>query len=133
MLFFPPRVERSRQGRLIRAGYRDRASVCFRPVPDGPIDKEKAWIAATRRGVSAESLAALLTLSDGRLRVVLDDVRSQTPGEQGPWQHEVFVTFKDYERGELAFLGLSDDELAAFGHYIRACLLAVNGLLPPHS
>ena len=76
---------------------------------------------------------SLLTLSDGRLRVVLDDVRSQVPGEPGPWQHEVFVTFKDYERGELASLGRSEDELAAFGHYVLARLFAVNGLLPPDS
>lgn len=44
---------------------------------------------------------SLLRLSDDRLRVVLDDVRNQAPGEPGPWQHEVFVTSKDYEWGSL--------------------------------
>lgn len=87
-------------------------------------DKERG-----ERGVAC----SLLRLSDGRLRVVLDDVRNQAPGEAGPWQHEVFVTFKDYERGELASLDLSEEELAAFGHYVLARLLAVNGLLSSDS
>lgn len=77
------------------------------------------------RGVAC----SLLRLSDGRLRLVLDDVRNLSPGNSGPWQHEVFVTFKDYERTELSSLELSEGELAAFGHYVLARLLAVNGLL----
>lgn len=77
------------------------------------------------RGVAC----SLLRLSDGRLRVVLDDVRNLAPGDTGPWRHEVFVTFKDYEQAELSSLDLSGDELAAFGHYVLARLLAVNGLL----
>ena len=72
---------------------------------------------------------SLLRLSNGRLRVVLDDVRNLAPGESGPWQHEVFVTFKDYEQAELSSLDLSEDELAAFGHYVLTRLLAANGLL----
>ena len=87
-------------------------------------DKERG-----ERGVTC----SLLRLSDGRLRVVLDDVRNQAPGEPGPWQHEVFVTFKDYDWGELASLDLSEDELAAFGHYVLARLLAINGVLPSDS
>ena len=84
-------------------------------------DKERG-----ERGVTC----SLLRLSDGRLRVVLDDVRNLAPGESGPWLHEVFVTFKDYKQTELSSLDLSEDELAAFGHYVLARLLAVNGLLP---
>jgi hypothetical protein len=83
-------------------------------------DKERG-----ERGVAC----SLLKLSDGRLRIVLDDVRNLAPGESGPWQHEVFVTFKDYDRERLSSLDLHEDELAAFGHYILARLLAVNGLL----
>ncbi|GAB3789833.1 hypothetical protein [Dyella agri] len=78
------------------------------------------------RGVAC----SLLKLPDGRLRVVLDDVRNLTPGDSGPWQHEVLVTFKDYERAALSSLDLPEDELAAFGHYVLARLLATNGLLP---
>lgn len=84
-------------------------------------DKERG-----ERGVAC----SLLRLPDGRLRVVLDDVRNLAPGESGPWRHDVFVTFKDYERAALSSLDLPEDELAAFGHYVLARLLAVNGLLP---
>ncbi len=80
-------------------------------------DKERG-----ERGVPC----SLLRLSNGRLRVVLDDVRNLAPGESGPWQHEVFVTF---EQAELSSLDLSEDELAAFGHYVLTRLLAANGLL----
>jgi hypothetical protein len=83
-------------------------------------DKERG-----ERGVAC----SLLRLPNGRLRVVLDDVRNLAPGESGPWQHEFFVTFKDYEQAELSSLDLSEDELAAFGHYVLARLLAANGLL----
>ncbi|GLQ97410.1 hypothetical protein [Dyella mobilis] len=84
-------------------------------------DKERG-----ERGVTC----SLLRMSDGHLRVVLDDVRNLAPGESGPWRHEVFVTFKDYEQAELSSLDLSEEELAAFGHYVLARLLAINGLLP---
>ena len=83
-------------------------------------DKERG-----ERGVAC----SLLRLPDGGLRVVLDD-RNLTLGDQGPWQHEVFVTFKDYERTALSSLDLPEEELAAFGHYVLARLLAANGLLP---
>ncbi|MFK2878270.1 hypothetical protein [Rhodanobacter hydrolyticus] len=76
---------------------------------------------------------SLLRLSDGRLRVVLDDIRNLAPGELGPWRHEVFVAFKDYEREELSSLDLPEEELAAFGHAVLARLLAANGLLPSES
>lgn len=63
------------------------------------------------------------------LRVVLDDFRNLRPGDSGPWQHEAFVTFKDYERTTLSSLDIPEDELAASGHYVLARLLATNGLL----
>lgn len=76
---------------------------------------------------------SLLKMPDGRLRVVLDDVRNLALCNSRAWQHEVFVTFKDYEWEELSSLDLSQNELAAFGHYVLARLLALNGLLssPP--
>lgn len=72
---------------------------------------------------------SLSKLSDGRLRVVLDDVKNLAPDDSGPWRHEVFVTFKDYEQAKLSSLDLPEDELADFGHFVLARLLAVNGLL----
>ncbi|WP_285319086.1 hypothetical protein [Stenotrophomonas maltophilia group sp. Smal35] len=44
-------------------------------------------------------LCSLAELSDGALRVVMDDLR-QT-GEPGHWQNRFFVTFKDYAAGQL--------------------------------
>jgi hypothetical protein len=78
-----------------------------------------------KRGIAC----SLLRLQDGRLRIVLDDVRNLSSGELGPWQHDVFVTFKDYDQVDLSSLNLPDEELAAFGHYVLTRLLAVNGLL----
>jgi len=82
-----------------------------------------------KRGEHGVALS-LLRLPDGRLRVVMDDVRSLSPGERGPWQHECFVTFKDFEPTDLCSLDLSEDELAGFGHGVLARLLAVNDLPP---
>lgn len=72
---------------------------------------------------------SLLRLADGRVRVMLDDVRNLAPGASGRWRHEAFVTFKDYDVGQLSSLDLPEDELAAFGHYVLARLLAANDLL----
>jgi hypothetical protein len=78
-------------------------------------------------------VCSLLRLSDGRLRVGLDDVGNLAPDESGPWHHEVFVTFKDYERADLTSLDLPEEELAAFGHYVLTRLFAVNELLSSES
>ncbi|GGA29497.1 hypothetical protein [Dyella nitratireducens] len=80
------------------------------------------------RGARAVA-CSVLKLPNGKLRVVLDDVANQAPDNPGLWQHDVFVTFKDYEPSELSALELSEDEFAAFGHYVLARLLAISGLL----
>ena len=53
---------------------------------------------------------SLLTLPDGRLRVVLDDFRNLRSGDSVPWQHEAFVTFKDYERTTVSSPDIPEDE-----------------------
>jgi hypothetical protein len=60
---------------------------------------------------------------------VLDDIINQAPGNPGQWRHDVLVTYKDYEHAELSALELSEEDLASFGHYVLARLLATNGLL----
>lgn len=74
-------------------------------------------------------ICSLSELSDGRLRIVMDDVVNLAPANIGQWKHDVFVTFKDYDKSKLAALDFPEDELAAFGHYVLARLLAMNHLL----
>lgn len=71
-------------------------------------------------------LCSLAELPDGSLRVTLDDVAK---GKQvNTWAHQSLFTFKDYSPGTLAELNsLPDTELASFGYYILARLMASNG------
>lgn len=71
-------------------------------------------------------LCSLAELPDGSLRVTLDDVAK---GKQlCTWQHQSLFTFKDYPPGTLAELNsLPEAELASFGYYILARLMASNG------
>ena len=72
-------------------------------------------------------LCSLAVLPDGSLRVVLDDARKGQ--EPGVWAYQSLVTFKDYSPGTLEDLAaLPEEELANFGHYVLARLLASNGL-----
>jgi hypothetical protein len=71
-------------------------------------------------------LCTLDSMPDGTMRVVLDDVANSSSGGRGPWTHAVLVTFKGYEKEALENLELSDQELAAFGHYVLARLVAVS-------
>ena len=72
-------------------------------------------------------LCSLAVLPDGSLRVVLDDARKGQ--EPGTWAYQSLVTFKDYPPGTLEDLtALPEEELANFGYYVLARLLASNGL-----
>jgi hypothetical protein len=79
--------------------------------------------------VPSKSMAVLCSLAElpnGSLRVVLDDARKGH--EPGSWAYQSLVTFKDYPPGALEDLAaLSETELANFGHYVLARLLASNG------
>ena len=66
---------------------------------------------------------------DGRIQLVLDDIRNLAPQSAGGWSHHVFVTSKEYEQSQLSALDLPDEEFAALGHYVVARLLAANRLL----
>ena len=71
-------------------------------------------------------LCSLAELPDGSLRVVLDDLsKGQEPGT---WAYQSLVSFKDYSPGVLDDLAtLPETELANFGYYVLARLLASNG------
>ena len=70
-------------------------------------------------------VCSIRALPNGMLRVVMDDVTNSGASGQGPWQHRVVVTWKDYEATDLDSLELlSEAELASFGHYVLARLVA---------
>jgi hypothetical protein len=72
-------------------------------------------------------VCCLADLPDGGLRVVLDDVRKE--GTSNAWVYECLFTFKDYPPGSLEDLAaLPESELANFGLYVLARLLASNGI-----
>jgi hypothetical protein len=77
-----------------------------------------------KRG-SAGVICSVRGLPNGKLRIVMDDVTNSSRLRQGPWEHRVLVTWKDYEPAELESLeSLSEAELAGFGHYVLARLMA---------
>ena len=70
---------------------------------------------------------SLAELPDGGLRVVLDDVSKGPDAET--WKYHSLVTYKDYASGSLEDLAaLSETELADFGYYVLARLLASAGV-----
>jgi hypothetical protein len=76
--------------------------------------------APTKVGV----VCSLEELQSGQLRVVLDDVRSESKSTPGGWSHHVLFTHKDFEAQELDDLALSEKELAGLGFSILARLVA---------
>ncbi len=49
---------------------------------------------------------------------MLDDIRSLAPENEELWQHEVFVTAKEYDQDRLSALELPEEEFAAFGYMV---------------
>lgn len=72
---------------------------------------------------------SLSRLPGGRIRLMMDDLRKLAPENRGLWQHDVFVTSKEYEQAQLASLDIPEAELASFGYMLLARLLAANKLL----
>jgi len=72
-------------------------------------------------------ICSIHTLRNGKLRIVMDDVDNSGKLGQGPWEHRVLVTWKDYDPSDLEDLdSLPESELASFGHYLLARLLAIH-------
>jgi hypothetical protein len=68
-------------------------------------------------------VCSIRTLEGGALRLFLDDVELTSSSPAG-WSHKTFVTRTDYAGGTAELESLSDAELADFGHYVLARLLA---------
>jgi|APLak6261663543_1056040.scaffolds.fasta_scaffold05923_3 hypothetical protein len=73
---------------------------------------------------SSGVICSLYEAKEGRLRLVLDDVKNESGSNQGPWTHHVLFTFKDYDLKEVTNLKLSERELAEFGFNVFARLVA---------
>ena len=71
-------------------------------------------------GIRAPSgvVVSLRPTSEGRLCVVLDDVRQQPAADARSWTHESFFTVSEYSRRELENLDLSKDQFAQIGENI---------------
>jgi hypothetical protein len=54
----------------------------------------------------------------------MDDVSNQSGSNKSPWNHEIVVTWKDYDEKEIPDNTLSDKELAGLGAYVVARLVA---------
>src|SRR5207247_9277831 len=68
-------------------------------------------------GIRAPSgvVVSLRPTSEGRLCVVLDDVRQQPAADARSWTHESFFTVSEYSRRELENLDLTKDQFAQIG------------------
>jgi hypothetical protein len=77
-----------------------------------------------KRG-SCGVVCSLREIGNGRLRLILDDVKNESGAMEGPWQHHVLFTWKDYDVDQIVDLKLSEDELAEFGFHILARLVAL--------
>jgi len=69
---------------------------------------------------------SLRELPDGKLRVVVD-VEKESEAATEPWEHKFFVTHKDYEKIELRKIEFPEKELADFGYFVLARLIAASG------
>jgi hypothetical protein len=85
-------------------------------------------------GIRAPSgvVVSLRPTSEGRLCVVLDDVRQQPAADVRSWTHESFFTISEYSRRELENLDLSKDQFAQIGENIVIRLLALSKAGKPH-
>jgi hypothetical protein len=88
--------------------------------------KKKSIKMETDDGVRTNSgvVCSLRELTDGKFRLVLDDVSNSKSSTDGAWKHEIVFTWKDYDKKELESHHLSEKELADIGFNLLARLLA---------
>ena len=72
-------------------------------------------------------VVSLLDLGDGRCRVILDDVHSDSPQRETSWHFELFYTHKSLDARQMDEMALPDNEYRGLGEAILARLLALNG------
>jgi len=61
---------------------------------------------------------------NGHLRLVLDDVASESESQAGPWKRRALFTSKDFEAQAIDSMHISAVELAALGESVLARLVA---------
>ena len=72
-------------------------------------------------------VVSLLDRGDGQSRLIMDDVRSQSPVRATAWGFDAFYTLKSHDNAALDEMTLSDDVYRDIGISLVARLLALNG------
>jgi hypothetical protein len=72
-------------------------------------------------------VVSLLDRGDGKSRLIMSDVRSQTPLRATTREFDAFYTHKSYNNASLDEMMLTDDEYRDIGIALMARLLALNG------
>jgi hypothetical protein len=72
-------------------------------------------------------VVSLLNLGDGQSRLIMDDVRSQSPARATAWDFDAFYTHKAHDNAALDDMALTDDVYRDIGVALIARLLALNG------
>jgi hypothetical protein len=72
-------------------------------------------------------VVSLLDLGNGTCRITLDDVRSESPQRETPWQFDLFYTHKRLGSQQLDAMSLPAREYQGLGEAVLARLLALNG------
>ena len=72
-------------------------------------------------------VVSLLDLGNGRCRIILDDVHSDSPQRETSWRFDCFYTHKPLDSRQLDAMALSAGEYQGLGEAVLARLLALNG------
>jgi hypothetical protein len=72
-------------------------------------------------------VVSLLDRGDGQSRLIMDDVRSQSPMRETAWDFDAFYTQKSHDNASLDDMALTDDDYRDIGISLVARLLALNG------
>jgi hypothetical protein len=72
-------------------------------------------------------VVSLLNVGDGQSRLIMDDVRSQSPVRATAWDFDAFYTHKAHDNAALDDMSLTDDTYRDIGVALVARLLALNG------
>jgi hypothetical protein len=72
-------------------------------------------------------VVSLLDQGNGQSRLIMDDVRSESPVRATTWNFDAFYTHKSHDNAALDDMALTDDEYRGIGVALVARLLALNG------
>jgi hypothetical protein len=72
-------------------------------------------------------VVSLLELDDGTSRIILDDVRSDTPQRKTSWEFDRFYAHKRLDSRQLQDMALPEEEYRGLGISLLTRLLALKG------